>query len=252
MDFTERVVLITGASRGIGRAIAQRFAAHGARVAVHYNRDREAAEQTLASLAGGPHHLFQADVGRAEAVQQLTDAVARDMGRIDVLVNNAAINEWQPILRVDYDKWNDVWQRTLATNLLGPANLMFHAARHMEKQGGGHIVNISSRGAFRGAPKSPAYASSKAALNAMSQSLAQALAEQNIFVYVVAPGFVETDMSASILASPRGDAIRQQSPLNRVGRPEEVASLVVFLASGEADFATGTIVDVNGASYLRS
>jgi NAD(P)-dependent dehydrogenase (short-subunit alcohol dehydrogenase family) len=252
MDFTGKVVLVTGASRGIGRAIAQRFAKHGAHIAIHYNRDQEAAEQTRSSLPGGPHHLFQADVGQAPAVEQLVHAIIQNMGRIDVVVNNAAINEWQPILRIDYDQWNDVWQRTFATNLIGPANVMFHAARHMVAQGGGHIVNISSRGAFRGAPKSPAYASSKAALNAMSQSLAQALAEHNIFVYVVAPGFVETDMSASILASPRGEAIRQQSPLNRVGRPEEVASIVVFLASGEADFATGTIVDVNGASYLRS
>jgi NAD(P)-dependent dehydrogenase (short-subunit alcohol dehydrogenase family) len=252
MDFTNRVVLVTGVSRGIGRAIAQRFALHGASLAIHYNRDQEAAEHTRTLLSGGPHHVFQADVGKTEDATQLVEAVVRAMGRIDVVVNNAAINEWQPILRVDYEQWNDVWQRTFDTNLIGPANIMFHAARHMVKQGGGHIVNISSRGAFRGAPKSPAYASSKAALNAMSQSLAQALAEHNIFVYVVAPGFVETDMSASILASPRGDAIRQQSPLNRVGRPEEVASIVTFLASGEADFATGTIVDVNGASYLRS
>jgi 3-oxoacyl-[acyl-carrier protein] reductase len=252
MDFTGKVVLVTGASRGIGRAIAQRFAKHGARLAVHYNRDQEAAEHTRLSLPGGPHYLFQSDIGQALAVEQLINAIVQDMGRIDIVVNNAAINEWQPILRIDYDQWNDVWQRTFDTNLIGPANIMFHASRHMMKQGGGHIVNISSRGAFRGAPKSPAYASSKAALNAMSQSLAQALAPHNIFVYVVAPGFVETDMSASILASPQGEAIRQQSPLNRVGRPEEVASIVVFLASGEADFATGTIVDINGASYLRS
>jgi NAD(P)-dependent dehydrogenase (short-subunit alcohol dehydrogenase family) len=252
MDFTDKVVLITGASRGIGRAIAQRFARHGAHIAIHYNRDREAAEQTHGSLSGGSHIIVQADVAQAEAVEEMLHTVAREMGRIHVVVNNAAINEWQPILRIDYAKWHDVWQRTLDTNLVGPANIMFCVAPHMVEHGGGHIVNISSRGAFRGAPKSPAYAASKAGLNSMSQSLAQALAPHNIFVYVVAPGFVETDMSASILSSPRGEAIRQQSPLNRVGRPDEVASMVVFLASGEADFATGTIVDVNGASYLRS
>lgn len=252
MDFSGKVVLVTGASRGIGRAVAQRFARHSARIAVHYNRDQVAAEQTLASLSGGPHQTFQADIAQGEAVENLVSTVIREMGRIHVVVNNAAINEWQPILRIDYAKWQDVWQRTLDTNLVGPANLMFCVASHMVEHGGGHIVNISSRGAFRGAPKSPAYAASKAALNSMSQSLAQALAPHNIFVYVVAPGFVETDMSASILASPRGEAIRQQSPLGRVGRPEEVASMVTFLASGEADFATGTIVDINGASYLRS
>jgi NAD(P)-dependent dehydrogenase (short-subunit alcohol dehydrogenase family) len=252
MNFTGKVVLITGASRGIGRAIALRFATYGARVAVHYHRDQTAAQQTLAALPGGPHQMFQADVSDGEAVTTLVSAVIRDLGRVHVVVNNAAINEWQPILRVDYAKWQDVWRRTLDTNVIGPANVMHCVAPHMVEHGGGHIVNVSSRGAFRGAPKSPAYAASKAALNSMSQSLAQALAPHNIFVYVIAPGFVETDMSASILASPQGEAIRQQSPLGRVGRPEEVASIVTFLTSGEADFATGTIVDINGASYLRS
>lgn len=252
MDFAGKVVLVTGASRGIGRAIAQRFAKYGARVAIHYNHDRAAAEQTSTLLSGGPHQTFRADVSKGEEVFNLVNTIIRDMGRIHVVVNNAAINEWQPILCIDYAKWQNVWQRTLDTNVVGPANIMHRVAPHMVEQGGGHIVNVSSRGAFRGAPKSPAYAASKAALNSVSQSLAQALAPHNIFVYVVAPGFVETDMSASILASPRGEAIRQQSPLGRVGRPEEVASVVTFLASGEADFATGTIVDLNGASYLRS
>lgn len=252
MSVTNKVVLVTGASRGIGRAIAQQLAQQGGRIAIHYNQDRSAAEATLASLTSGPHQIFQANLTDPRAVEEMVGAITAHMDGLHVVVNNAAINEWQPILRVDYDVWNDVWQRTLDTNLVGPSNVMFWAARHMKDNGGGQIVNISSRGAFRGAPKSPAYASSKAALNILSQSLAQALAPDHIFVYVVAPGFVETDMSASILASPRGDAIRAQSPLNRVGKPEEVAAIVAFLASGQANFATGSIIDVNGASYLRS
>ncbi len=252
MSVTDKAALVTGASRGIGRAIAQKLAQQGARIAVHYNQGREAAEETLASLAGGPHQLFQANVAEPKAVEEMVSAITTQMHGLHIVVNNAAINEWQPILRVDYDAWNDVWQRTLDTNVVGPSNIMFWAARYMKDNGGGQIVNVSSRGAFRGTPKSPAYSSSKAALNSMSQSMAQALAPDNIFVYVVAPGFVETDMSASILASPRGDAIRGQSPLNRVGKPEEVAAIVAFLASGEADFATGSIIDVNGASYLRT
>lgn len=252
MSLTDKVALVTGASRGIGRAIAQQLAQQGGRIAIHYNQDRTAAEETLASLTGGPHRIVQANLTDPTAVQAMVESITADMGGLHIVVNNAAINEWQPVLRVDYEVWNDVWQRTLDTNLVGPSNVMFWAARHMRDNGGGQIVNISSRGAFRGAPKSPAYASSKAALNIMSQSLAQALAPENIFVYVVAPGFVETDMSASILASPRGDAIRAQSPLNRVGKPEEVAAIVAFLASGQANFATGSIIDVNGASYLRS
>lgn len=252
MSVTDKVALVTGASRGIGRSIAQKLAQQGARIAIHYNQDRQAAEETLGSLVGHGHQTFQANVADPKSVEEMLGALIKDLGGLQIVVNNAAINEWQPMLRVDYEVWNDVWQRTLDTNLVGPSNIMFWAARHMKDNGGGQIVNVSSRGAFRGAPKSPAYASSKAALNIMSQSLAQALAPDNIFVYVVAPGFVETDMSASILASPRGEAIRAQSPLNRVGKPEEVAAIVAFLASGEADFATGSIIDVNGASYLRT
>jgi NAD(P)-dependent dehydrogenase (short-subunit alcohol dehydrogenase family) len=116
----------------------------------------------------------------------------------------------------------------------------------------GRIINVTSRGAFRGEPLAIAYGASKAGLNAFSQSLAQHLAPHNIFVAAVAPGFVETDMAREILDSPAGDAVRRQSPLNRVARPEEVAHTVVFLASEGAEFLTGGIVDVNGASYLRS
>ncbi len=252
MALAGKVALVTGASRGIGRAVALKLAQEGVHIAIHYNQNQEAAEHTLAALPDGAHQIFQADLADAQAVEALMSAVLSQMGGLQIVVNNAAINEWQPPLRVDYEVWNDVWQRSLDTNLVGPANVMFWAARHMAEHGGGQMVNISSRGAFRGAPKAPAYAASKAALNAMSQSLAQAFAPHNIFVYVVAPGFVETDMSASILASPQGEAIRQQSPLGRVGKPEEVATIVAFLASGEANFATGTIVDVNGASYMRT
>ncbi len=140
----------------------------------------------------------------------------------------------------------------LDTNLIGPANLSYLAARHMIEQGGGRIVNVSSRGAFRGEPEGPAYGASKAGLNAMSQSLAKRLAPHNIFVGVVAPGFVDTDMAARYLDTPRGDEIRAQSPLGRVAKPEEVALAVMFLAAEGAEFTTGAILDVNGASYLRT
>jgi NAD(P)-dependent dehydrogenase (short-subunit alcohol dehydrogenase family) len=122
----------------------------------------------------------------------------------------------------------------------------------MREHGGGRIVNVSSRGAFRGEPRCPAYGASKAGLNAMTQSLAQHVASLGIFVGAVAPGFVETDMAKTSLQGPDGDAIRHQSPLGRVARPEEVAHAVLFLASPGAEFSTGAIIDVNGASYLRS
>jgi len=252
VDFSNKVVLVTGASRGIGRAVAQQFAHHGARVAVHYHQNREAAEETLASLAGGPHTVFQAEVADAGAVQRLVEDVIEEMGKIDVLVNNAGIFEEHPVPDVDYAAWQDVWQRTLGVNLLGPANLSYCVARHMIQNGGGRIVNVSSRGAFRGEPEAPAYGASKAGLNAMSQSLAKALAPHNVFVYVVAPGWVATDMASPWMAGAEGEAIKQQSPLGRLAQPEEVARTVVFLASEGTDSLTGCIVDINGASYLRT
>jgi len=252
MDFTGKGVLITGASRGIGRAIAQLFAQHGARIAVHYHRRRQAAEQTLASLTGGPHTLVQADLTDATAISRLFQEAVYHLGRLDVVVNNAGIYDLHPLPASSYEQWQAVWQRTLQTNLLGPAYVCFWAAQHMMQHGGGRIVNISSRGAFRGEPEAPAYGASKAGLNALSQSLAKALAPYGIFVYVVAPGFVDTDMAAPLLSSPVGEAIRHESPLGRVARPEEVARTVLFLASEGTEFLTGCIVDVNGASYLRS
>ena len=252
MELTGKVALVTGSSRGIGREIARELAGRGARVAVHYRTDREAAQETLRSLDGGAHAAFGADLADAEAARGLVEGVAREMGGIDVLVNNAGIFEAHPIPEVDYEGWQDAWSRTLATNLIGPANLSFLAARIMIERGGGRVVNVSSRGAFRGEPETPAYGASKAGLNAMSQSMAQALAPHGVFFYVVAPGFVETDMAGALLRGPEGDGIRSQSPLGRVATPEEVARTVVFLASEAPDFMTGAIVDVNGASYLRS
>ncbi len=252
MHFNAKAVLVTGASRGIGRAIARQFAGRGARVAVHYRSGRAEAEQTLAGLPGGPHLIVQADVGDPGAVERMVDTAATGLGRIDVLVNNAGIYEAHPPAEVSYEEWQAGWRRTLETNLLGAANAAWCAARHMIRHGGGRIVNVSSRGAFRGEPDAPAYGASKAGMNAMSQSLALALAPYGIFVGAVAPGFVTTDRVAHRLDGPEGEDIRRQSPLGRVATPDEVAYAVAFLASAGAEFATGAIIDVNGASYLRS
>jgi NAD(P)-dependent dehydrogenase (short-subunit alcohol dehydrogenase family) len=252
MDFTGKVVLVTGASRGIGRVIAQQFAQHGARVAVHYNSNRAAADDTLMTLAGGGHGVYQGDVADANVVRLLVDRVAGDMGGIDILINNAAIYTEHPVASVSYEEWQAQWSAILATNLLGAANLIYCAAQHMIPRGGGRIVNVSSRGAFRGEPAAPAYGASKAGMNAMGQSLAVALAPHNIGIVTVAPGWVATDMATEHLEGPQGDAIRAQSPLKRVATPEDVAAVVLFYASEESFFSTGAVVDVNGASYLRT
>lgn len=251
-DFLNKTVLITGSSRGIGRATAKRFAQSSARVVIHYHKDRKAAEQTLTELPGGPHLIVQADVSNPDSVQNMMDTVLKEAERIHVLVNNAGIFEEYPILDLSYKEWQEIWERTIRTNLMGPAHVSFQMIQHMKAHGGGKIVNVSSRGAFRGEPNAPAYGASKAGLNALSQSMALALAPHNIFVYVVAPGFVETDRIAPLLSGPRGDALRAQSPFGRVAYPEEVANTIVFLASESTDYLTGCIVDINGASYLRT
>lgn len=252
LDLTGQSALVTGASRGIGKAIARALAMAGARVAVHYHRNHAAAKAVAAALPGGPHLVLGGDIADPAVPPALVEAAVQGLGGLQVLVNNAGVFEEHPPLDSDYDAWRDAWQRTLGANLFGPANLCHAAARHMATHGGGRIINVSSRGAFRGEPDAPAYGASKAGLNAMSQSLAKALAPHGVFVYAVAPGWVETDMGADYLAGPGGDAIRGQSPLNRVARPEEVARTVLFLATPGAEFLTGGIIDINGASYLRT
>lgn len=247
-----QTALVTGASGGIGRACAQLLAQEGADIIVHYHRNTAAAEQTLQSLEPGSHTMLAADLRQPAAIRQLVDTIVKQNGRLDIVVNNAGIHLEHLPLEVDYEQWQTAWQETLTINLTGPANLSWCAIQQMKKQGGGKIVNISSRGAFRGEPTGPAYGASKAGLNACGQSLAKGLGGDGIFVFTVAPGFVETEMAAATLAGPRGDFLRGESPLGRVARPEEVAHTVVFLATPGSEFLTGCIIDVNGASYLRS
>jgi NAD(P)-dependent dehydrogenase (short-subunit alcohol dehydrogenase family) len=248
---TGRAILVTGASRGIGRAIAQAFAARGDRVAIHYRTASSAAQSVRTGLPGGDHLLVQADLADAAAVRQMVDEAARGLGGLDVLVNNAGIYEPHPVTDVSYEQWQAAWQDTLGVNLLGAVNATWCAVRHMIPRGGGRIINVTSRGAYRGEPRHPAYGASKAGLNSFGQSMARYLAPHGIAVASVAPGYVETDMTTRELASPRGDAIRGQSPFGRVGRPEEIAAAVLWLASAEAEWASGTVIDLNGASYLR-
>lgn len=248
-----RAVLVTGASGGIGRAIAQAFAAAGDRVAVHYGGNATGAEETLASLPGTGHAIVSGDIASPDVPPELVASTVDAVGGLDVLVNNAALMVPHPIAEVSYEDWLDAWRRTAAVNLHGTANLSYCAARAMIAAGnGGRIVNIGSRGAFRGEPDHPAYGATKAAVHAMAQSLAVALAPHGIGVAAVAPGFIATDRVATRLSGEEGEAIRAQSPFSRVGTPEEVASAVVWLASENAVWASGTVLDVNGASYLRT
>ncbi|MFJ7984215.1 SDR family NAD(P)-dependent oxidoreductase [Streptomyces sp. NPDC096351] len=248
-----RRVLVSGASRGLGRAVARAFAANGDRVAVHYGSRVEEARLTLESLDGTGHALVGGDLGDPAGAAAVADAAAGALGGIDVLVNNAAVNVRHPLPETPYEEWVEVWQRHVTVNLLATAQLSHLAARRMIDQGtGGRIVNIGSRGAFRGEPDHPAYGATKAAVHALGQSLAVSLAPYGIAVASVAPGFLATERVAPRLEGAEGAAIRAQSPFGRVAEPAEIAAAVLWLASPAAEWSSGTILDLNGASHLRS
>ena len=249
--FPDQTALVTGASRGIGRAIAEQLARRGCRVALHYRAHAKAAEAVVNGLHGQGHRAFQADLGDPHAVRRLWEEVTGSMGPIRVLINNAGIYELHPPLQTGAEAWYEVWRRTLDINLLAPASLCHLAGAAMAAAGGGRVVNISSRGAFRGEPEAPAYAASKAGLNALSQSLALALAREGVYLFAIAPGWVATDMANGHLAGQAGPAILAQHPLGRVASPQEVAAAAVFCALDAPPAMTGCIIDVNGASYLR-
>jgi 3-oxoacyl-[acyl-carrier protein] reductase len=266
MTVEGRGVLVTGASRGVGAATARAFAERGDRVVVHYRGAEDKAREVLDSLPGTGHALARADLSDPEAVRSLATEAFEALGRVDVLVNNAALfldpaggsrRGDHRIVDVDYDSWVRAWQTTLATNLIGPANLTWCVAQHMigvppaDGLPRGRIVNVGSRGAYRGEPDVPAYGASKAGLHAFGQSMAVALGPEGISVVSLAPGFIATDMAAQLLDRPEGDAIRAQSPFNRVASPEEVAQAIVTLADPSAEWISGAVVDFNGASYLR-
>ncbi|WET81442.1 SDR family oxidoreductase [Amycolatopsis sp. QT-25] len=244
-------ILVTGASRGIGRAIARAFAEKGDRVAVHYATNREDAEQTLDGLPGSGHGLVQGDLSAPEVAQRVADEAEALVGGVDVLVNNAAYAPSaaaaHPVAEVSYADWQRIWRRMVEVNVLGTANVTFCVTRHMiGRDAVGRVVNIGSRGAFKGEPDFPAYGASKAALHSLGQSLAVALAPHGIAVTSVAPGFTATDRVAAKI-----DGASGESPFGRVGTPEEVAAAVLYLASADATWASGAILDLNGASHLR-
>lgn len=261
-----RGVLVTGASRGLGAATARAFAERGDRVVVHYRGAERLAREVLESLPGQGHTMLRADLADPGETRSLAESAVGALGRVDVLVNNAALfldaaegsrRGDHRLTDTDYDRWVAAWRQTLATNLMGPANLTFCVARHMIEvpatpgRPTGRVVNVGSRGAYRGEPDVPAYGASKAGLHAFGQSMAVALAPHGIAVTSVAPGFIATDMAASLLDGPTGDAIRAQSPFGRVATPDEVAAAIVMLAEPGAEWASGAVLDLNGASHLR-
>ncbi|MFH1296883.1 MAG: SDR family oxidoreductase [Bacteroidota bacterium] len=249
--FHKKIVLVTGASRGIGKATAQLFAESGATVIIHYHTNREAAESVFKSLSGD-HMICQADMAKPDDLTRMVNHAISRYGRIDILVNNAGMYVENDMLNMPFEAFIDYWESSIRVNLTGPALLSNLVTREMVRTGGGKILNVTSRGAFRGEPTAWAYGAAKAGLNATGQSMAKALAPHGIYVFTLAPGFVETDMTIPGLAGEKRKEIESQSPLNRVAQPEEIAQGILLLAAPGNEYMTGCILDMNGASYLRT
>jgi len=250
VDLAGKNVLVTGASRGIGAAIARGMAAAGARVAVHFRRERDAA-LALARQIGGGAESFGADLASSEDCQRLWESVLQRFGRIDVLVNNAGI-ALSSALEQESAQWLQEWDQTLAVNLRASALLCRSAIGHFRQTGGGRIINISSRAAFRGdQPEYLAYAASKGGLVALTRSIARYFGKSGIVAFGVAPGFTRTEMAQAFFDQYGPDYGTNDIALTRLTEPDDIAPMVVFLASGLADHATGSTIDLNAASYVR-
>lgn len=243
---TGRTVLVTGASRGIGRATAAALHREGAHVVLHYGSDRSVAEETAKRL-GSRVALVQGDLREASDRSRVWDEAVRWQGRVDVLVNNAGA--WLPSELEDPDLWSKGWNANLELNLLAPADLCRQAILHFRDVGGGIIVNVTSRSAHRGDDAQHlAYGAAKGGLLALTKGIARGFGKDNVLAYAVAPGWVATDIAAHVTTDDGGLA---HLPLREITPPEDVAEVIAFLASGRSRHSTGATIDVTGADYVR-
>lgn len=245
-----QTVLVTGASRGIGAAMARVLAANGAHVIVHYGHERAAAEAVLADI-GGQGVLIQADLGDPSGATQLWEAAEAATGQIHALVNNAGI---RLTARIDDDEltWQQAWRADLRVNLLAAVDLCRMAIRHFRKLGGGKIVNIASRAAHRGyTPDFMPYGAAKAALINLTKSLARGFAHEGIIVVALAPGFVRTEMAQGYIEKYGTEAAIGDIPLGEMVEPTEVAELIAFVLRPDQRSLNGATIDINGGSYIR-
>jgi 3-oxoacyl-[acyl-carrier protein] reductase len=243
----DQVALVTGASRGIGRAIARQLAAAGARVHVNFVRDAAAGAETVSLIrsAGGSAELAQFDVADSATSTDAITAIAKAAGRLDILVNNAGMSIDNLVLRMKPEEWDAV----MAVNLRGTFNCTRAAARTMLRAHYGRIVNLSSVVGLMGNAGQAAYAAAKAGIVGFTKSMARELASRQVTVNAIAPGLIETEMTAYLPEDRRTEYL-SVIPAGRLGTVEEVADLVVFLARREAGYITGQVIGINGGLYI--
>ncbi|MEG3848997.1 SDR family oxidoreductase [Microcoleus sp. herbarium7] len=251
IDLTGKVILVTGGSQGIGAATVRTLVKAGADVVLHYFRSHQEAEAIAASVGGDRCYLLAADLRMENAASSLWRDAIEWRGHIDVLVNNAGIMQSAGI-DDKFDVWSSAWQQTLQVNLVAVADLCREAILHFKARKAGTIINIASRAAFRGDdPNYLHYAASKGAVVALTRSIARGFAADNILAFTVAPGFVSTEMSDRFIQECGEAEIIRDIPIGKIAPPQDVANVIAFLASGLAAHATGTTIDINGASYVH-
>lgn len=246
-DTSERIVVVTGGSRGIGRAICAVLSAPGTTVYFNYNTDLDAAMTTAGDIetAGGKARYQQVDVASETAVADYLGTIIKESGRIDVLVNNAGITRDGLLVRMKAADWDAV----MNVNLKGTFNCMKVAAKAMMKQRYGRIINISSVVGVSGNPGQANYVAAKAGIIGLTKAVARELASRNITVNAVAPGYIDTDMTGDLNDKAKA-AMIGQIPMGRIGTPEDIAGVVAFLTSGAADYITGQVLHVSGGMYM--
>ena len=247
MDLSGKIALVTGGSRGIGRAVCLKLAALGARVAVNYVSRPDAADETVATIkeAGGDAFTIQFDIGDAAQVQDAFKKLLADCGRIDILVNNAGITRDGLLLKMKVEAWEQV----MNTNLTGAFNSIKAAYRPMMKQRGGRIINITSVVGFSGNAGQANYAAAKAGLMGLTKSAARELATRGVTVNAVAPGYIVTDMTDELSEDVKNKVL-SEIPMGLLGEPEDIAGAVAYLASDEARYVTGQVIHVNGGMFM--
>ena len=253
-SLTGKTVLLTGASKGIGAETAKTLLAMGANLIAHYGNDLQGVEAAVAGVDPDRVLVLQADLGKLGEVRRLWQEAVAWKGHVDVLVNNAAIFLNAGGIEEDEAEWDEVWEKTLQVNVRAPADLMRGAVRHYQATGGGIIITVVSWNAQRGSssPKTIAYAASKGALKAATQTIARTYADQNILAYIIAPGVVKTRMSEEAAAVLGGtEKLTASLAMGEWVPPEEIGALIGFLSTGTCRHMTGGTIDFNGATYIR-